>query len=356
MAAVVDPAALLSAPPLRPRGLLLVNLGTPDAPTTSAVRRYLREFLSDPRVVDLPAWARWLLLNLVILPLRPRRSAEAYRKVWTAEGSPLLANSRKLAEAVADALEGELTVKLAMRYGRPSISEALEGFRRAGVESIVVLPLYPQYAASSAGSTVARVYELAGQGWDALPVRVVPPFFHSAGFLDAFAEVARPALAEAKPEHVLFSFHGLPERQVHRSAGPGAPCFTSGTCSAQLTAANARCYRAQCFHTARELARRLALDEDRFSVAFQSRLGRTPWIKPHTDQVLVELPARGVKRVAVVEPSFVADCLETLEEIGLRGAESFRAAGGEQLTLVPSLNAHPAWVAEVVRLARAAAG
>jgi ferrochelatase len=219
-----------------------------------------------------------------------------------------------------------------------------------------VLPLYPQYAASSTGSTVARAYELAARGWDPLPLRVVPPFFHSAGFLDAFAEVARPALASARADHVLFSFHGLPERQVKRSAGEGSGCRFDGECCAALSAANANCYRAQSFHTARELAARLELKSSGYSVGFQSRLGRTPWIKPHTDVLLAELPRQGVTRLAVMVPSFVADCLETLEEIGLRGVETFQAAGGERLALVPSLNSHPAWVAEVVRLARAASG
>lgn len=346
----------MAAPGSRPRGLLLVNLGTPDAPAVGAVRRYLREFLSDPRVIDLSPLGRWLLLNLVILPFRPKRSTAAYRKIWGAEGSPLLHHSRKLAEAVARALDGELVVQLAMRYGRPSIAEAMAAFRKAGVESVALLPLYPQYAASSTGSTVARAYEVAAQGWDPLPLRVVPPFFHTAGFLDAFAEVARPVLASAGADHVLFSFHGLPERQVKRSAGEGSGCRFDAGCCAALSAANANCYRAQSFHTARELAARLGLEPSRYSVGFQSRLGRTPWIKPHTDVVLAELPARGVKRLAVMAPSFVADCLETVEEIGIRGVETFTAAGGVQLTLVPSLNAHPAWVSEVVRLARAAAG
>jgi protoporphyrin/coproporphyrin ferrochelatase len=340
--------------PRRPRGLLLVNLGTPDAPTTSAVRRYLREFLSDPRVIDLSPLGRWLLLNLVILPFRPARSAAAYRKIWGAggvEGSPLLHHSRALADAVARALDGELVVRLAMRYGRPSLAEAMAAFREAGVASVTVLPLYPQYAASSTGSTVARAYELAAQGWDPLPLRVVPPFFGSAGFLDAFAEVARPALDGARPDHVLFSFHGLPERQVKRSAGEGAGCRFDGGCCAALSAANANCYRAQSFFTARELAARLGLDPSRYSVGFQSRLGRTPWIKPHSDVVLAELPARGVKDLAVIVPSFVADCLETVEEIGIRAVEQWKAAGGESLTLVPSLNATPPWVNAVAAMA-----
>jgi ferrochelatase len=334
-----------------PRGLLLVNLGTPEAPTTGAVRRYLREFLSDPRVIDIPGWARQLLLQAIILPFRSPRSAAAYRKVWTERGSPLLSHSQDLAAGVQARLGEGWAVELAMRYGRPSIPEALERLSSRGARELVVFPLYPQAAASSTGSTVARVYELLSKRWDATPVRVVPAFFDDAGFLEAFAEVARPVLATEKPDHVLFSFHGLPERHMKKSDPTGAHCLASAACCERLTEANRGCYRAQSYFTARALAQRLALAEGRWSVSFQSRLGRTPWIQPFTDVALVELAKAGVKHLAVVCPAFVADCLETLEEIGLRANEAFRAAGGERLTLVPWLNSSPAWVATVARLA-----
>jgi protoporphyrin/coproporphyrin ferrochelatase len=338
----------------RRQGLLLVNLGTPDAPETGPVRRYLRQFLSDARVIDVNPVGRWLLLNLFILPFRPKRSAEAYRKIWRPEGSPLLWFSRALARELAARLEGEFEVELAMRYGNPSMRSGLEALRKRGATELTVLPLYPQYAASSTASSVDELMRLLREGWDIEPVRVLPPFYDDAGYLDAFAQVARPVLESSRPDLVLFSFHGLPERQIRKSDPSGAHCLSSESCCDAIGSRNHRCYRAQSYATARALAARLGLPADRWTVAFQSRLGRTPWIRPYTDVRLRELPGKGVKRVAVVVPSFVADCLETLEEIAIRGAATFREAGGEALALVPSLNTHPAWVDAVVRMVRRA--
>jgi ferrochelatase len=334
------------------QGLLLVNLGTPDAPETGAVRRYLREFLSDPRVLDLPALARWALLEGVILPTRPARSAEAYRKVWTEHGSPLLFHGRTLAARLQDALGPEWVVELGMRYGSPSLVTALAALRAAGTRTVTVFPLYPQYASSSTGSTLERVYQLAGAPWNVSALRVIPPFFDHPGFLDAWTEVARPVLAEARADHVLFSFHGLPERQIRKSDASGRHCLASPGCCDVEVAENRWCYRAQCFATARALTGRLALSPERCTVSFQSRLGRTPWVKPYTDLLLGELARKGVRRLAVLCPAFVADCLETLEEIGIRARADFQRAGGEALTLIPSLNAHPAWVRALVQLVR----
>jgi protoporphyrin/coproporphyrin ferrochelatase len=336
----------------RRRGLLLINLGTPDAPERGAVRRYLSEFLSDPRVIDIPALGRWLLVNLFILPTRPAKSAAAYRKVWTEQGSPLLVHSRALEAAVAQALADEYDVVLGMRYGRPSLEEALDSLARRGVTELTVFPLYPQYAASATGSSVARIFELLEANWNLPAVKFIPPFFDDAGFLDAFAEVARPVLREARPEHLLFSFHGLPERQVRKSDPSGSHCFSAESCCDAVGPQNAFCYRAQCFHTARELARRLEVSAETYSMGFQSRLGRTPWIRPYSDVLIPELARQGVKRLAVMCPAFVADCLETVEEVALRSRELFLSAGGESLTLVPSLNAHPAWVRAIVQLVR----
>ncbi|HZH03440.1 MAG TPA: ferrochelatase [Myxococcaceae bacterium] len=331
----------------QPQGLLLVNLGTPDAPRTREVRAYLREFLSDPRVIDIPAVGRWLLLNLVILPFRPAKSAEAYRKVWTEAGSPLAVYTADLARAVQDRLGQAVAVEWGMRYGKPSIRDAVTRLRDRGVSSVTVLPLYPQYASSSGGSTLEAVYAELGRQWNVMPVRAIGAFYDDPGFLRAFTEVIAPSLKESPPEQVLFSFHGLPERQIRKSDLTGAHCLSSERCCDAIIPANRNCYRAQCFFTARALAERLRLPPSGFSVAFQSRLGRTPWIRPYTDEVIPELARKGIKRLAVVCPSFVADCLETLEEIGIRAKESFREAGGEVLTLVPSLNAHPAWVEAV---------
>lgn len=340
------------------RGLLLLNLGTPDAPESGPVRRYLREFLSDPRVVDIHPVGRWLLLNLIILPLRPAKSAEAYRKVWMPEGSPLLVYSRDLTARVAERLKGEYEVALAMRYGNPSIPDAVAALRARGVSDFTVLPLYPQEAASSSASSLARTYEVMSESWDVPNVRAVPAFYEHPGFLDAFTAVARPVISDLRADHVLFSFHGVPERHVKKSDATGKHCLMSSGCCDAISDANRHCYRAQCYATARGLAERLGLGAqgDRWSVSFQSRLGRTPWVKPYTDLVLPELAKRGVRRLAVMCPAFVADCLETLEEIGIRAREQFVAEGGEDLRLVPSLNAHPAWVDTVVRMVRESDG
>ncbi|HYO57533.1 ferrochelatase, partial [Archangium sp.] len=334
------------------KGLLLVNLGTPDAPETGAVRRYLREFLGDPRVLDIHPVGRWFLLNLIILPFRSPKSAHAYRTIWTEQGSPLMVHSKALAAAVATRLSGEYEVELAMRYGNPSLPDAVARLRARGMTDFTVLPLYPQEAASSSSSSLARTYEVLSEPWDVPNVRAVPAFHSHPAFLDAFTEVARPVITEARADHVLFSFHGVPERHVRKSDPSGRHCLASRGCCDVLTEANRHCYRAQCFATARGLASRLGLAPEGWSVSFQSRLGRTPWVKPYTDVVLPELAARGVKRLAVMCPAFVADCLETVEEVAIRGREQFVASGGESLTLVPSLNAHPAWVDAVVRLVR----
>lgn len=334
------------------QGVLLVNLGTPDAPEAGAVRRYLREFLSDPRVLDINALSRWALLNLIILPLRPKKSAAAYKKVWTQDGSPLLVLSQALADRVAEALP-EAKVLLAMRYGSPSIAQGMAAMREAGCDELIVLPLYPQYAASSTASTIDKVYAEAAREWKPPFITIVPPFFDDPRFIAAFAEVGRPVLKAHAPDHVLMSFHGLPQRHMIKSdPTAGQHCLAADDCCATVGPKNRNCYRAQSFATAHALADALSLPQDGYTVSFQSRLGRTPWIKPYTDEVLVQLAQRGVKRLAVFCPAFVADCLETLEEIAIRAKEDFVAAGGEALVLVPSLNDHPSWVAAVAALVR----
>jgi len=337
-------------------GILLLNLGTPDAPTSPAVRTYLREFLSDPRVIDIHPVARKLLLELVILPTRPSKSAAAYAKVWSAEGSPLLTFSRALEAKVRQALGPGHAVELGMRYGRPSIPEALGRLRAAGVERLVVAPLYPQYSSAATGSSLEAVFAELSRQHVVPPVAVLPAFYDDPGFIGAFAEVGAPVLERDRPDHVLFSFHGLPERHVKASDHSGRHCLQSAGCCDAIGVANRDCYRAHCFATARALAARLALAPGSWSVCFQSRLGRTPWIKPYTDLRLDELAKEGKKRLVVFCPAFVADCLETLEEIGLRAREQFLAAGGDTLSLVPSLNASDAWVGALVGLLRKAAG
>jgi protoporphyrin/coproporphyrin ferrochelatase len=335
-------------------GLLLINLGTPDEPTPAAVRRYLREFLSDPRVIDINPAARAALLNLVILPRRPAQSAAAYRSIWTERGSPLLFHTEDLAEEVRARLGEPWRVEIGMRYGQPSIAGALATLAEAGCERIVVFPLYPQYASSSTGTALEVAYSVAATFWNVPNLIAVPPFYDHPGYIQAFAERGRATIQEHDPEHILFSFHGLPERHLKKSDEAKSRCLVRNDCCDAITSENAWCYRAQCFATARALAAELALPEDGWSVSFQSRLGRTPWIRPFTDEEIPKLARRGIKRLAVFSPAFVADCLETLEEIGIRAVEQFKEHGGEDLVLVPSLNSMPIWADAVAEMATAA--
>ena len=336
-------------------GLLLLNLGTPDAPETGPVRRYLAEFLDDPRVIDIAGWKRWLLLNLVILRTRPKESAGAYTEVWDPErGSPLKYHSEDLRDSLQSSLGDEALVVLAMRYQSPSIEDALATFQAEGIDQIVAFPLFPQYASSSTGSALEKLYLEAGKLNNVPSLSVVPPFYDHPAFIRASAAQAKAVLDEVKPKRVLLSFHGLPERHVKASDYSGRHCLAKESCCDTITQANRSCYRAQCYATARALAAALELEDGTWEVAFQSRLGRDPWIKPYTDARLEALGKEGLESLVVLEPAFTADCLETLEEIGIRGAKDFANAGGGSLTLVPSLNATPEWVRAVEELAREA--
>ncbi|MDB5104073.1 MAG: hemH [Fibrobacteres bacterium] len=327
------------------KAILVINLGTPDAPSPSKVRRYLREFLSDPRVIDIPALGRWLLLNLIILPFRPRKSAEAYEKIWTSSGSPLLEHTRAFTEKLRAAMPEGHDVEFAMRYGNPSIESRLETLLARSPAELVILPMYPQYSSASTGSTLEKVFSILKGKWNVPAVRVIGPFHGDPGFLDACASIGKPYMESLEPDHVLFSYHGLPERQIRRGESLEGNCLKADdSCCASLSWKNNFCYRAQCFETTRQLARRLGLEPSRYSIGFQSRLGRTPWIKPYTDLLLTELGRQGKKKLLVFEPSFTADCLETLEEISIRGQATFLEAGGEKLVLVPSLNSSEAWI------------
>jgi ferrochelatase len=332
-------------------GILLVNIGTPDSPRPKDVRRYLREFLSDPQVIDLPAIKRWMLVNLVILPFRPRRSSEAYRRIWSPEGSPLLLHGRRLARKVQERLGEGVVVELGMRYGRPSIRDALERLRAAGIGKVTALPLYPQQSAATTGSTVRKISEEAAGLGDELDIRVAPPFYDHPLFIEALARKALPFIERSAPERVFFSFHGLPVRQVQASDPSGTHCLRTPDCCRRIDDRNRTCYRAQCFATAELVADRLYLPADKWSVCFQSRMGRSEWISPYTTDVLAE-QARKCKRAVIISPSFVADCLETLHELGIEGVEIWRSHGGAELELMPSLNSDDAWADAVAAMAR----
>jgi ferrochelatase len=325
-------------------GVLLVNLGTPASPSVREVRRYLRELLSDPHVLDLPRLGRWALLNLFILPFRPRTSAAIYAKVWTPRGSPLLVNCQALREGLAERLGAGFRVDLGMRYGLPTIRAALGRFAEADVRRIILVPLFPQYASSSTGSAVDHVEDIVAASPQPPQIQAIDPFYQDPGFISALTAVTTSALASFHPDHILMSYHGIPERHVRKTDPTGHHCLSRSSCCDSVGDANRYCYRAHCFATSRALAAALGLPPERYSVAFQSRLGRIPWIQPYTDLVLPELAARGIRRLAVVCPSFLADCLETLEEIGMRARDQWQALGGEAFLLVPCLNAHPRWV------------
>jgi ferrochelatase len=341
-----------------PTRLLLVNLGTPDAPEKRAVRRYLREFLMDERVLDVGPFLRFFLVHAIIAPFRGPKSAEAYEAIWTEEGSPLLVEGKRLLEAVQTRFvelgQSEVSVDLAMRYGNPSLPAALNRARNDGIDRVVLFPLYPQYSAATVASTLEHFFQAAKVGWDLPSLQVVPPFYAEPEFIAAEAAVGRRSLADFAPDHVVMSFHGLPKRQLRRSRISPDVCQASESCCDDIVPENARCYRAQCFATARALGRALDLPEEGCTVSFQSRLGRDPWIGPYTDETILALAKAGKKRVAVFCPAFVADCLETLEEIGMQARADFKRAGGEELLLIPSLNAEPEWADAVVALAKKA--
>jgi ferrochelatase len=332
-----------------PRGALLINLGTPDAPRPREVRAYLREFLSDPRVIDIPALPRKLLLEAVILPTRPRRTAAAYAKVWSDAGSPLLVHGEALRAALEQRLGASWAVALGMRYGRPSLDTALRRLEERGVREVIALPLFPQYSTAATGSALAALFEAPAAG-RLHRVRALRPFYDDPGFIATWRDIAAPALAEFRADHVLFSYHGLPERQIRAADPTRGHCLVGADCCTRPHTAHATCYRAQCYATTEALVAALGLDAAHTSTSFQSRLGRTPWLRPFTDHVLPELAAARVRRLAILCPSFAADCLETVEEIGIRAREQWRTLGGEELLLVDCPNAHPTWVEAVAQM------
>jgi ferrochelatase len=350
----MEVSAVPKSPAPGTTAVLLLNLGTPDAPDVGAVRRYLREFLSDPRVLDMNSIGRALLLHGVILRTRPRKTAAAYASVWTSAGSPLLVESQKLRDALTQELGEPFQVELGMRYGQPSIRSGLSRLLETQPERLVVVPLFPQYTNAATGSALARVFELLGQGpWKTLPpVHTVPAFFDDSGFLEAWAAIGCERIQSFAPDHVLFSYHGVPERQIRPLDTTGQHCLAKPDCCEALSAANRACYRAQCFATTRGLVDALRLGDTPASVSFQSRLGRTPWIRPYTDLVVGELAQQGVRRLAVLCPAFVADNLETLEEIDIRLRSQWSELGGEDMLLVPCPNAHPTWTRALANLIR----
>jgi ferrochelatase len=323
------------------KGVLLVNLGSPDSTETADVRRYLREFLTDPRVLDNPAPVRHGIVNLFILPTRPRESAHAYKQIWTDEGSPLIVITERVAELLRERID--LPVAVGMRYQNPSTRSALEELAEQGVEDLFVIPLYPHYAMSSYETAVAKVKdERDALGLD-MALTFQPPFFDDPAYIEAMVENAREYL-EDDYDQVLFSYHGIPERHVRKNDPTSCHCLESEDCCQKASPAHASCYRHQVHATTWAFAEKAGIPPEKWTLTFQSRLGRNPWLQPYTDKELVRFPEKGVKKLVVLSPAFVSDCLETLEELGIRGREDFLEAGGEEYRLVPCLNEHPRWI------------
>ena len=320
--------------------LLLVNVGTPDNPSVNAVRRYLFQFLNDPRVIDLPWLARKMLVNLIIVPFRAPKSAKLYKRLWTKEGSPLLINSLKLKDKLQSKLNGEADVFIAMRYGEPSIKKTIESIRTGGYKNVIILPMFPQYASSTTGTAIQTVFKEM-ENWNTIPfVHTISKFYDHPAFLEAFTQ----RIATYKPQdydYVLFSYHGLPNN--HNDKSHPEIASVSCNCEKAMPSHGRFCYKASCYESTRQLVDRLNLEEDKYTTSFQSRLSNN-WMTPFTDKTLDSLAKRGIKRLLVVAPSFTADCLETTDEIGHEYKKAFLNAGGQELTLVESLNADDLWV------------
>ncbi len=328
-------------------GVLLINLGSPDSTAVSDVRRYLAEFLMDPCVIDSPWPVRAMVVYGLILPRRPKESAEAYHKIWTAEGSPLVATSRGLRARLEKELG--LPVELAMRYRLPTAAAALVQLRERGVKRVALVPLFPHFAMSSFETAVRHVEAESRRVTPGLRISTAPPYFADPGYIRALAHTVDEALAGGY-DHLLFSFHGIPERHLRKSDPTGRHCLTCEDCCRTPSPAHATCYRAQCFQTVEAVV--AATGVQRYSVSFQSRLGRDPWLKPYTDFEIPRLAREGVNRLFVICPAFVADCLETIEEIGMRGRDSFLESGGRDFAQIPCLNERDDWVkalADIVR-------
>ncbi len=334
------------------KGILLVNLGTPDSPATKDVSKYLNEFLMDPRVIDINPVSRALLVKGIIVPFRSPKSAKLYQKIWSKEtGSPLLHYSNLQHKALQERLGDAYQVELAMRYQSPSIESALDRLKEALVESIQVIPLFPQYASASTGSVYEKVMELVGQWPTTPPISFVNSFHDNELMIQTFADNGK----KHKPEtydHILFSFHGLPQRQLMKCDHTGNYCLKVDGCCDSLNDTNKFCYSAQSHHTAQLIAGKLNIPKEKYTICFQSRLGSDPWVQPYTSEVVAKLAKEGKKSLLVFCPAFVADCLETVYEVTEEYGGEFKALGGERIQLVESLNDSPTWIDALEQMVR----
>ncbi|MFN7014185.1 MAG: ferrochelatase, partial [Bacteroidia bacterium] len=327
---------------MKKNGILLLQLGTPDSPSVSDVRRYLTEFLNDPRVIDIPWLARKLLVNLIIVPFRAPKSAKVYQELWEyGKGkSPLMTYTLSLQQKLQEKIGSNAKVELAMRYGNPSTEKVLEKMRKDNYDKIIVVPLYPQYASASTGTALEKIMKIISQ-WHVIPeLSIISQYWDNEGYLNAFAEIAKK-YPHTEYDHVLFSYHGLPERQVDK-VYEDKQC-SNHSCENEINYENKFCYKATAYATSRELAKRLNIPKEKYTICFQSRLD-SKWLRPFSDDVVKEQAKKGAKKLLIFSPAFVADCLETIIEIGSEYQEIFEEHGGEKIQLVESLNDHPLWV------------
>lgn len=327
------------------RGVLLVNLGSPKSPEPKDVKPYLDEFLMDKYVIDVPFLLRALLVRGIILQTRPKRSAEAYKKIWWDEGSPLIVLSERMHKKVS--AQAEVPVVLAMRYGQPSIDSGLKALRDQGVTEVLLFPLYPQYAMASTKTIVELAQKLVAENYPDLHLHHVPAFYNQKSYIENLARSIREKLEGFDYDHLLFSYHGIPERHIRKTDVTKSHCKMDSSCCATKSPAHEFCYRHQCYETTRQVAELLQLPKDKYSQSFQSRLAGDKWLDPYTDVEINKMPAKGIKKLAVVTPAFVSDCLETLEEIAMEANHEFKENGGEEFMAIPCLNDDDTWCATV---------
>ncbi|WP_044401539.1 ferrochelatase [Lacinutrix sp. Hel_I_90] len=324
------------------KGVLLVNLGSPDSPEPKDVKKYLGEFLMDERVIDVPFWARTLLVKGIILNTRPKASAKAYKKIWWEEGSPLIVLSEQLQEKVQEQVD--FPVALAMRYGSMTIKKGLQELVDKGVDEVFLIPLYPQFAMATTETILVLTEEIRQEYFPNLKIDSLPAFYNNPNYIAVLAESIKTDLENKAYEHLLFSYHGVPERHIRKSDITKSHCKIDGSCCETPSIAHEFCYRHQCKEVTRLVAEYLELAPDTYSTSFQSRLGFDPWLQPYTDRTIERLGKKGIKKMAIVTPAFVSDCLETLEEIAMEGEEIFHEVGGKEFTTVPCLNTNKSWV------------
>ena len=328
------------------KGILLVNLGSPDSPSVPDVRRYLNEFLMDERVIDTPWLVRRFVVGMILIK-RPAESGHAYEKIWTTGGSPLVVTSKRVRAELQKRVSAP--VEMAMRYQNPSIEVAVKNLVAQGVQDLLLIPLFPHYAMSSYETAVVRVQEVAAKLAPAMKITVQPPYYDSADFIAALVASAAEFL-KRDYDHLLFSYHGIPERHLRKSDTTGCHCLKVENCCEVSSPAHVTCYRAQCFATTAAFVKLAGVPKEKYSVSFQSRLGKDPWLKPYTDYELVRLAQEGKKKMMVICPAFVSDCLETIEEIGMRGCEDFMKASGKEFTRIPCMNEHPLWITALEKM------